>query len=400
MKRTALARGARQFDARKHPRGAKGRFIETPDEPKKVTDYTIRPGKVKPITDYTIRPGVRKAIAQMAQAQKAKLAASLEQPLKPTLASVVPVLKNKVTKKDNVTFNDKSMEIWQNNAKQKGYDPTFKVRVDKQYEYSVQYEGKTVVLNRNRNVFEFQGEVVRGVPSLHPHLREMKDEDLFKAMASTMTMAESSKPSAPKWDSGIHGQVQGIDKWRYGDKENYYGEMQVHHVGQWTKIDIKKYNDDVRSGKLSVEDAKKIYDDNVFVEKVKKKDKATGATVLKDKNSIQVAKPGDREFVMLAAGVHDTNSSLFAANHNSRMVNPYHPQLKTAQIGIPEKGKEAETGSRQWFDTKWKPKFWKEVYRRESYVLRGEIQRRIDKGLLPLSEAKKIWDKVHSEATI
>lgn len=376
-----------KFDEGKVKRDARGRFADKPDDPK-----PSKGKRTKQISDFTIRPEVVKTFGKLNPSQKKAAIAKLSEQgvLKPTLKSVVPEGIKRVTKKEHVTFTDKGIEIWQG-TKYKDKDPTFKVRVDKQYNYTVMQDGKEVSLNRNRNVFEFQGEVVKGIPSLHPHLREMKDEDLFKALVSTMSMAESSSPRAPQWDSGLHGQVQGVDKWTYnlgskngGKKEGYYGVMQIHHVGQWSKVDIPKFNKDVIEGKISNDEAQKIFDDNFKA--VPGRDKVL---------EVQVKATADREFVMLPAGIHDAMSSLFAANHPTP-INP--SKMKLAKIGIPEKGKDANSGSREWFD-KWKPKFWQEVYRRESYVLREEITRRIDKGLLPLSESKKIWDKVHSEAS-
>jgi hypothetical protein len=212
----------------------------------------------------------------------------------------------------------------------------------------------------------------------------MSDESLARALVATMSQAESSSPSAPKWDPGLHGQVDGV-KWTYdlgskagGKREGYYGEMQIHHVGQWGRTDFKKLQDDYEAGKYSPEEYRKIYDSVAYREKFTETKKGVSKDI--DRLAIKVQDKGVREFVVLPAGLHDTNSSLFRANHHPMIYNP--DTGKKERIGIPHKGKDPESGSREWFDSGFKSKFWKQVYQRESYVLRGEMMRRVKEGKL------------------
>jgi hypothetical protein len=250
----------------------------------------------------------------------------------------------------------------------------------------------------------FQGEKVNGVPSLHPDLRKMSDESLARALVATMSQAESSRPSAPKWDPGLHGQVDGV-KWSYdlgskngGRREGYYGDMQIHHVGQWGRTDFKKLQDDYEAGKFTPEEYRKIYDSTVFREKYEKTEvnKKTGAKekVMIDRAAIKIQDIGVREFVVLPAGLHDAMSSLYWNNHHSKIYNP--DTGKKENLGIPHKGKDAQSGSREWFNNRFKDKFWKQVYQRESYVLRGEMMRRVKEGKLTPDAIKGYIDKAYA----
>jgi hypothetical protein len=227
----------------------------------------------------------------------------------------------------------------------------------------------------------------------------MSDESLARALVATMSQAESSRPSAPKWDPGLHGQVDGV-KWTYSigpkgnsvKREGYYGEMQIHHVGQWGRVDFKKLQEDYQAGKFTPEEYRKIYDETVYREKYTKVKK--GKEVEVDRVAVRVQDRGVREFVVLPAGLHDTNSSLFRANHHPKIYNPDTGKEET--LGIPHKGKDPESGSREWFNNRFKDRFWKQVYQRESYVLRGEMMRRVREGKLSPDTIKGYIDKAYA----
>lgn len=317
---------------------------------------------------------------------------------KKTLAEDIVRLKaDKVTKRSNIQIDGDRLEIWRGTKYEK-YDPSFKQRRDRSFEYAIEVEGEKVVLNRQWNVYSYKGETVKGMPSLHPDLARMETKDLARAMVASMSQAQASSPNAPKWDAGLHGQVDGI-KWTYdlgsskgGKKEGYYGEMQIHHIGQWAKTDLNKLQSDYEAGRYSDKEYKRIYEDTVYKETYSKTEK--GRTKQVERLALKVQDQSERAFVALPAGLHDTNSSLFRANHHPYI---YDPDGKKRQVGIPHKGKDAESGSREWFDSSFKSGFWKQVYQREAYVLRGELQRRINKGNISGKELSDILDNVYSE---
>lgn len=308
---------------------------------------------------------------------------------------VVRLKADKVVKRKEIQIEGDRLEIWRGSRYEK-YDPTFKQRRDRTFEYAVEVDGQRVVLNRQWNVYSYKGEVVKGMPSLHPDLARMAPEDLARAMVASMTQAQQSSPNAPKWDPGLHGQVDGI-QWAYGSerkgtrKEGYYGEMQIHHIGQWARTDLKTLQEEYKAGRYSPEEYRRVFDSVAYTEKYY--DKKEGVEV--SRLAIRVQDQADRAFVALPAGLHDTNSSLFRANHHPFINDPDTGKQRT--IGIPEKGKDAESGSREWFNSRFKAGFWKQVYQREAYILRGELQRRINKGDITGQELSGILDKVYSE---
>lgn len=300
------------------------------------------------------------------------------QPVKTARRKRQPTLRKPV-KESSVVIDGESIEIWKDNKNAKPA-VDFKVRTDKKYEYGVNKDGVDVVLNRHHNVLVVEGEVVKGVPSLHPRVASDKTQTLTDSLARCMSYVESSpgtSPPAPDWKPTFHG---AIDKkyLRTRKGEGLYGEMQIHHVDQWSKTtfaSITKRRDD---GEITTEQAQEEM--RKLLQPVSKVSKDGKESVGYE---IAVRPTETRQLVILAAGSHDINSPLFKENHPLGI----HPDTgKLTQFGIPKDGE----GGRKWFDT-FRAKFWTEYYRREAFILRQELNSRLKKGEITSEELQNSW---------
>lgn len=298
--------------------------------------------------------------------------------------------------KDSVTFTDTGLEIWQNKPHLGRFQASFKVRDNKNFEYAVQHDGQRLVLNRNHKVYEYGGETVEGIPDTHRNLKALKDQQLFDRLANSIRFTENNAksnivPPAPDW---LHAYGTIDPKYVRSRKGvGKYGECQVHHVDQWAQqrfdeITSKlKYNPKTKryeDSEITLEEAKtRMGELLVKVEKTDDNGKITSKYVIKTKPQ------SERRLVVLAAGTHDINSPLYEANHPKGI----HPDTgKLTAFGIPENGEDGRTGFNAW-----RAGFWAQHHRRESYVFRQEINRRVRAGDISPEQAKTLWDIAHQK---
>ncbi len=281
---------------------------------------------------------------------------------------------------DSLQISDGRVEIWKGTDTGR-QDPSFKVRRDRNFEYKVKHDGQELSLNNHDKVLLFQGETIKGVPPLYPRLRTMSDQAVFDGLAKTMSHVESAKsvsPPVPDWKPTLHGGK--IDKQyvRSTKGAGDYNGMQLHHKGQWARRNFDNIYQDVKNGQITMGEAKAEMRSLLVEDKTKPQG-----------YSIKMQEQRDREFVVLAGGVHDTNSPLYYANHPMGI----HPDTgNRIRLGIPQEG----VGGRKWMET-FRPAFWKEYYIMETRIAQGEINRRIKAGQITPDQAQKMWTEAHGK---
>lgn len=288
---------------------------------------------------------------------------------------------------DSLSLREGKVFVWDNLPESKQYKNGFKARVDKQHQYSVEYNGNELVLSRNRNEYKYLGETVQGVPSLSPRLRSDSNEKVIRDLAKVMSQVEGwdtkgEKPTAPEWKPALHGSIDDKSLVRSREGIGKYGGMQIHHVDQWLKGSLDKIVKEYEAGAIDLDTAKSQTSElmNKVTIQAKKGEKSD--------YEIDVLPSSERKFVILAGGLHDINSPLYYANHPMG-IDVDSPTFKLRKYGIPKTG----DGSREWFDSQFRPGFWAEVYRRETYVLSGEVNRRLRKGEITEDEVRELWTK-------
>lgn len=340
---------------------------------KSVGQPVTRETKEYPIE--TVEPDVAplKPEAKSRAEQKAKAATKNKR--QPTVRKVVNEDSFEVTAEGRV-------EIWRN-SEDKKFHETFKFKTNRDYEYKVEHEGQEIVLNRHSNAIEMHGERVNGVPSYYPNLREMPSERLINSMAKTMSLVEdkSNQPEVPEWKPTYHGK---IDKNLVRSQKGIpgdYGKMQIHHMHQWSRARFDEITNAVKSGAKTLDEARNQMRE-LLVEDPSKK--GIGY-------SIKLEKRTDREMVIVPEGAHSFTSPLYRANH------PYgiHPDTgKEVKFGIPEEG----DSGRDWFNKTFRPDFWREYYRRYSFVAMNEVNRRIRSGDLTAEAAQELWNEARQKS--
>lgn len=279
---------------------------------------------------------------------------------------------------DNANIESKKFIIWRN-SQEKFFDQSFKVGCDDNFEYSVKHNGEKIVLNQNSTFIEYKGEKIMGVPSFFPKLKEMPNQSLFDNLAKAMSFVENKKkpPPAPQWKPSFHGK---IDKSLVRSKKGAgdYNGSQIHHDMQWAE-------------KSFLEVETKYIEKQITFEKAKAEMRELLSPDPKSRTgySIKIADKSQRVLIVLAGGTHDFNSPLYFANHPRGI----HPETgRKEKFGIPKTGE----GGREWFD-KFRPNFWREYYRRESYIAAEEINRRIKTKIISPEEAIKMWRIAHEK---
>lgn len=375
------------LDFRRYIRDANGRFAVTGgggSSNEKVRLRSATRQKRQELYDEMSRASKRelvqrliskKAHTETKETPSETSATKAKKPRKPRL----PTLRNPGNI-DHVRVEDGQLSIWKNEPNLKRFDPSFRYRTSRDHEYSVTApSGEQVTLNRHKGTILLKGERVDGVPSLYPRLRETKNQSLFDELARTMTYVEDSKnpPPAPKWKPALHGSIdKSLVETKKGPGE--YGEMQLHHVNQWAKVKFDEITQRADKGEITLDQAKALMRANLQPD-----------ASLKQGYSIKPQDQADRKLVVLAAGTHDINSPLYRANHPTGI----HPDTgKEQAFGIPKKG----DGGRESFN-EFRGQFWREYYRRESYIAANEINRRIKKGELTTEEAKTMWEAAHGK---
>lgn len=272
----------------------------------------------------------------------------------------------KVASTSSVTVDPSGkLELWKNSDEGK-FDKTYRYRQDKNFEYKVNHAGKELVLNRHTGVMEFQGEVVKGIPPTDQNLRKVATQSLFDRMVNSVGYVEdkANRPPSPDWSPRKHGSVDDKSLVRSQKGAGDYGGMQIHHINQWARESFGAIQE--RFGyarKIDPEEAKKAMEGLLIPE-----------SKVGSGYAINVRDKKDRELVILAGGLHDLNSPLYQANHPLG----YHPETgKLMEFGIPKSA--SSDGNRDEFN-QWSDGFWRQYYRREAYVYRQEIARRVKAG--------------------
>jgi hypothetical protein len=347
---------------------------KTPKAPKSTTNQPISPNQPRePFTKKTDK----KIIKKYAREGDLSLLTPKELDLISSIRAPVPRVPG--DDEDIKIADTGKITIWdgRKSSKYSKFDPSFKVRTNKSHKYQVTSEdGTDLVLNRHPKVLTYKGEKVDGVPSLHPKLAEMSDKALIRALVDTKGFVEASEaPPAPQWKPLYHGS---IPKQYVADRG--YGGMEIHHIDQWAKTRFDKVTGDYNNGLITLDEAK---DQMRSLLRPNPKEKSGYEIDIKDQD--------DRKFVVLAAGTHNFTSPLYFQNHPMGL----HPDTGSfVQFGIPKNG----SGGRGEFN-KWRDGFWREVYRKESYALLGELNRRVSKGKLSRDDARKILSEAHQQAT-
>ena len=103
-----------------------------------------------------------------------------------------------------------------------------------------------------------------------------------------------------------------------------------------------------------------------------------------------VINPDDRDkraFVVLPGGLHDiSNKPMYNANH-PKGIDIDAPDFKLRPYRLPKHG----DSGREWHSSTFRPGSWLEIYRRESYVILGEINRRITRGEMTSQDAQNMF---------
>lgn len=296
---------------------------------------------------------------------------------------------------------DGKVEIWQGQENLAKHTGGFKVRKEKNFEYGVEYEGKPVVLNRSQTVMEFEGERIYGVVSDHTKLRDFDNQKVMDRLLKSMQYVEDftdrkTKPPAIDWVETYHGKID-KDVLLLNGKDGKYGGVEIHHMDQWAltrfdeitgKLKYNKKTNSYEDGEITVEEAKRQMSD--LVEWVHDK---TPSGKWDWQWRIKLASQDQRKLVMLPAGAHNaTSKKLYSLLHPPGV----HPDTgKKAEFGIPIASNEY---GRDWFNG-WNARFWNEYYRREAYIMRRELNRRIASGDMKLEDIPDMTDISRAKQT-
>ncbi len=277
---------------------------------------------------------------------------------------------------DHLSVKGNGLTIWDGKPELAKAQGGFKTRKVKDFEYSVEVDGKQVVLNRNTNMHEYMGDRIYGMPSLTPRLAAMTPVQLADGLAKYMTKVETNDSTVPDWLPTYHGKV---DK---GLVTKGYGKMQQHHVHQWAKVPLDTVVKDYESGKITLDEAKA--QTQAILSRETKKTKS-GKNI--EDWVITPADKDQRSFVVLPGGLHDiSNRKMYLANHPTG-IDVDASEFKLRSYRLPEFG----DSGRRWHSDTFRPGSWVEIYRRESYVLLGELNRRVAKGEVSHQEAQKLF---------
>ncbi|MFN6485386.1 MULTISPECIES: hypothetical protein [unclassified Nostoc] len=420
------------WNTNKHPRGNKGRFAETPDAPKAATGRRSSATRGKSVTrekglsferspkaskltrtEILRQSGVIKSAKHNADVYQARLelyqglnheqrqrlllvqrlnpgqrrrllevlktkdeAKEVEKPLNERSQSTPATGKYLAANPDHLGIKGNKLTIWDGKPELAKAQGGFKTRKVKDFEYSVEVDGKQVVLNRNTNMHEYMGDRIYGMPSLTPRLASMTPVQLADGLAKYMTKVETKDSTVPDWLPTYHGKV---------DKTltpKGYGKMQQHHVHQWAKVPLDTVVKDYESGKITLDEAKA--QTQAILSRETKKTKS-GRTV--EDWVLNPADKNQRSFVVLPGGLHDiSNRKMYLANHPMG-IDVDASEFKLRSYRLPEFG----DSGRRWHSDTFRPGSWTEIYRRESYILLGELNRRVAKGEVTHQEAQKLF---------
>ncbi|WP_219724986.1 hypothetical protein, partial [Fischerella thermalis] len=174
----------------------------------------------------------------------------------------------------------------------------------------------------------------------------------------------------------------------FKDGTKSYLGAEIHHYKQWARIDFEDITRRFKEGKITWEQAKEEARKGLFKEKVVYK--KTGK--IKEDYQIIPQSIKNRSYVILAGGVHRGGAPLYKYSH-PLIPDVESPTPKFKSYGIPKRGR----AGREWYEKNFQNPFWREVYKREAYVIQNEINRRIRKGELSIEDAKNLWKEAQSK---
>lgn len=275
------------------------------------------------------------------------------------------------------------------------HDPSFRKEPDPDFSYDVlvqpgrvrgaeSHHGQTVTLNNHETRMFYNGDVFRGVPPLHADVTNVKDQDLVDSLYTSIQ--ETTKGRAPRWEPEKHGSVpNAVVKRNPLDGSPDYMGMQIHHNDQWARDPAREIEADYAAGRITLEERYSRYLDNVRPSV----DNSNGW-------EIAVRPRGEREFVILAGGLHQAGTPLYESVHPP-MINPETGEFEHISIpkGYGGTGKPTATGredgeSRTWFDARVRSQFWKEYYKDQANILGAELKRRVEAGDITLEKAASL----------
>jgi hypothetical protein len=158
--------------------------------------------------------------------------------------------------------------------------------------------------------------------------------------------------------------------------------MQQHHIHQWARIPLENIVKDYESGKISLDEAK-----TRTKAILSRESKKTKSSKLVEDWVLTPADKDQRAFVVLPGGLHDiSNKPMYYAN-DPKGIDVDASDFKLRSYRLPQYG----DSGRDWDSNVFRPGSWLEIYRRESYVLLGELNRRISRGELSPQEAQTLF---------
>ncbi|MFB2938370.1 hypothetical protein ACE1B6_24245 [Aerosakkonemataceae cyanobacterium BLCC-F154] len=397
------------FDPVKHPRGIRGRFTtkavkEVPSSTRLASILKLRERRqieqahleiladigrekrAKLFNVLSIKARKNENESQNESVQDSEVAKTNTRKVSKRLPTLRPV-----ASEDSFIVSRNGLELWKNNPDLEKFDDSFKYR-ERRFTYEVEYEGKKLKLNENRGIIHYQGERVYGVPKLSQDIDKATNEKLFDNLIAYTSHVENAKnrsvsPPAPEWKPTIHGSP--VDKSLVRSKrgEGNYGEMQLHHIQQFARRDFAEVVRRHELGEITLEEAKK--EASKLLTRTERINGKTGET--EAFYEIKIKSQKDRAYVVLASGIHDINSPLYAANHPSL----YHPETgKLQRFGIPKTGSDGSRDSHNTF----RSGFWEQYYRKEAIAIKDEVNRRIKAGDLTSEQAKTLLNQARSKA--
>lgn len=253
--------------------------------------------------------------------------------------------------------------------------PSFKVYDVPNYKYTVtSKDGRNIELNTYSRAMEFIGDKVLGVPPILKSYKTASNEELADAML--LSFNGIKKGVSLKVDPEQHN----VHKGDLNPDKGYMG-WQIHHVDQWYKNPPQQVEADFKAGKITEEQRRQLYRDNL-----RPNPERLG------EYEIAPLPVGKRAFVLLPGGQHELQTPLFNAVHPPTL----HPDTgKWKTFGIPQRDKDVKAArddgeSREWYNARFRPPFWKEYYKTEAKTIAVEINRRLATGALSEDDAKKL----------
>lgn len=393
------------FTARLHPRGRGGRFIETPDAPPKkkraplvtVGISTQRTGRARD----SVEANITGVMASLSEKQRQRLQGLLQDSAKKTQDAInarrapapnlvggaqdrtltTPRRSKARTGKTKVTISEAGVHTEVKHAE------GFKVTKTQGYKYTVEHSGKEIGLNAYSTTMEYGGYKVRGVPDIIPNVKKATTPEVVDKLAMAQHMA--SKGNAPLWRPDAHGSIDPdlVGRRKANPGVPHYGVMQIHHVEQWALDPANRIEADLKSGKITPDQAEKRY-----LATIEPRPRAAAATTTGDEEDdeggtyqLKLRPKEDREFVILAGGTHQGGTPLYLANH-PKFYDPDADKFKP--IGIPHVGE----GSREWFEKEFRKPFWKEYAKHQVTQLGTELDKRVNSGVITAKEAQRLFD--------